>query len=688
MDLIDDEIIQLGINTHQQASILIRQAIAATTTHEKDKIINDLKLTWKTHSNCMQQVQMWNGTLNNVLSKLNQKEAQRTNEYIVLKRNTRFLKAIRKNKLPNFDLKEKIDKIKEVEADIVKQGQNVYYSGMELNEDNPYSCFKISEKDTDSQLMLDIKLKDLTFKRLESLAYALKKRSFTLDDSEDLSLTVSEKFGNLYGMINEYEDLKKENQELKEEELLNINNPLIKRRNTSLISTSLLTDIVLALQTELYNQHFVGNSLLMKPNYNNSEIDFPAFCKNLNQNNENTPMLINNSTKKAQSDELNFLKKEFSTNINSETINDIVIAQTPLEKLNTYHQIIYEQELTIKHIIDEISPLRLVKHANSDLLVTQEREHRLWIMNDKFLDQIKDIQDHIEEAYQYSRKVYSTILHLLDQKRLFGISHGELIFKYQSLRDTNMQLLDILDNNENICNSLSHTINAFGFSMMFSNPDNVNIINSFFKNAITKIENERNEIQRLNSPRQPKEEEDECDNLMKMHKNMMKRNLLFSKGKKQRRLLNSQDKISRSGSFSNANGRKVQFEKPNPISNTSKAHILNYLSKVNEIMDSIKGERNDYHSEISGKLHFSLGELRYDFYNLIRDMENSMRNSFSTIKISNDNVLRIQKMDVEIDSNMEQKQDHEAQTEDESTGKVKPPTKEKTKSNNGRKIKK
>lgn len=658
MDIIDDEIVNLGTISQRQAARLILQSISAPTTTEKDKLIHEAKEAYKTHMQCMDQVNSWNQAMAETLAAFEEKVSIRTNEFRTLSTNTAFQKELRKHAPTENDRLKAITAVKDIEAEIQKLG--------------PLASQSVVDDITETNFFSMLKLRDITFKRLEELSYSMKKRSFIVDESEDVSLQITNEYGSLQGLLDIHEKLSQENQVLRSEELSLMSDSLVKRRSTSLISLSWLSNIILSLQTELSAQKQVGSTLLIQPEStkspNEMSLDdlFPA-----NQ-------------------EITFSKSEFPTIIDQETIEKLVNSTTTDEKIESLKEIIKLQEQMIDHLYEELEPLRLIKYQDNEAFLTQERENRLWALNDKFQNQIFELQEKITMSNEESSNLYRNIMMMINQRKYYGELESEIIHHCKSLLNDDAFLHGIVSQNEQVCQSLSSISKAYGLSLMNNqNEDMDNYLKSEFKDILGSYVDTAYESSRVPSPHNEEEESEQ----MKMMKHMRKRSLLFNKekkglSKKGRRHTTFDKKIVAETSRTQTDRTSTITLSHNPIEKASRSQLFNYLSLIADIDSSIKGPQTAYHHDISGRLHLILGDLRSNVYVNMHDSEELIRRQLNAISISSDQILRIPKVDIETTADTEPKFDMEVQTEEEEKkGKVKPPAKDKTKAT-GRKLKK
>ena len=657
MEMLDEDIIQAGLSAERQASSLVRQAISASTTHEKNKLIAQLKQVWRLQESCAQQLFQSNAAMRENLAKLEEKEAAKTDLYETLCRNTAFLESYERNPPNEEDKEEKVRQISDIEADIQRVGT---LSAPEL-------LRKAAEANDPRQL----KLLDLKFKRLEELSYNLKKRSFVVDESEDLSLMVSEEFGSLHGLIETHERLLEENKRLKSEEEVFVDDSLVKRRKLKTIAGPLLTEMVVTLQHELQMQRSVGQAFPVPISDEGGDTDFDAFLGGTNGR------------------DFEFAKNEFSTTMKIENVATLMSATDPQVQLNALSEVVVEQEQTIAKLRDELDQLRAKVYTPDESdRDTQWEQRRHWQIYDKFQKQMHQLQEQITQTNDEARKIYDQIQHTIYQRKCLGENLGDWLHKYKALVNDEVYLMELASRNTEIVRSLSAIAFAFGLLLMNRNEEDNEAFNAYLKTGCAMIPSASTDS--LHTPRPPSpppekpgEEEEDDSNLNRMEmikKSFRKRSQTLNIARRPRR--NHTGKSEHSEEPTLTEQQPKEPEASNPIFKASRVQLLDFISKAFDIRSVIEPERSMYHREVLGKLHFSLGHLRSMFYQDLHTFESEMRGSIAKVAKCSDIILRVPKAAIATEANTEPRADSEGQTEEEEKGKGKgkkpqPPSKAK-----------
>lgn len=684
MEELDDDIIQLGIDAQQQSLSLVHKAISATTTHEKDKIIEEMRHTWRLQENCAQQLNHCNSSMIQLLSRLEVKEKNSLNLYQTLETNTSFL-SFYETHPPSIEVKDKmIRDIQNIEDDIQKIGPV----------SSPNLLSQVSSLQKDFGLL---KMRDLTFKRLEELAYTLKKRSFVVDDSEDLSLTVASEYGDLHGLLLKYDELMKENIQLKKEEIAFLNDKIVKRRNLSKLSPSTLTNLAIELQNMLQTQKSLGEAFLIKSSsiLNEDGIQRKSFDEACHV-----------------SSDIKFTRPEFSTTIQQDTVKIIVEAEDPELQLEVLTDIVQQQRQTIDKLISELEPLR-AKNYREIVQTTSQREERFWELQDKFQRQINEIQERIDKTTKECFDLHKNILMVTNQHSFYGQVLGEWMHLYKDLIADETFLETLESSNIQICNSLSSSSFAFGLNGMFKESESNQNFSEYLKDAIkSKQSQQPNETpgQFKIQPPPPLEvsenrrslenfdqistsssqnflqtiaqDHDPSNNpLMKMHRTSKTRGKGLAPRRKKSVIPQHGLPLLPSENQS-VNGDDAKNKKPkNPIEKASKDQLLNYLALTYDILSKISDNPTSFHVDISGKQHYALSTLRNTFFEETKFFEADMRSTLSTLSVASDIILRKPKADEEVFADTQPITETEVQTEEEQKGKgkgkSKPPPKKK-----------
>lgn len=648
MEMLDDDIIQAGLSAERQASSLVRQAISASTTHEKNKLIAELKQVWRLQESCAQQLYQSNAAMRENLAKLEDKGSAKTTLYETLCRNTAFLENYERNPPGNGEREEKITQIRDIEADIQRVGT---LSAPEL-------LRKAAEANDPRQL----KLLDLKFKRLEELSYNLKKRSFVVDESEDLSLMVSEEFGSLHGLIETHEQLLEENQRLKREEEVFVDDSLVKRRKLKTISGGLLTEMVVTLQHELQMQRDVGKTFPVPAQDDGGHTDFDEFLGGTNGRG------------------FEFAKNEFSTTMKIENVATLMSATDPQVQLNALSEVVVEQKQTISKLKDELAQLRAKVYTPDETDAdAQWEQKRHWQIYDKFQRQMSQLQEQITATNDEARKVYEQIQQTIYERKCLGENLGDWLHKYKALVNDEVYLMGLAAQNTEIVRSLSSVSFALGVMLMNNNEEDRAALNAYLRASPAMVPSASSDSLHMPAPpptgsdKAGDEEEDEAGlNRMEMiKKSFRKRSQTLVPPRRPRRIHAGRNEHSEEPSMSEPQVHEI--EPNNPIYKASRVQLLDFISKAFDIRSVIEPKESMFHADVLGKLHYSLGNLRSMFYQDLHAFEEEMRAVIAKVEKCSDIILRVPKADVATEANTEPRADNNAQTEEEEKGKGKKP---------------
>ena len=602
MDSIDD-IIENGLEAVDNVSNLVRQAITAATTHEKDKIIRELKRVWLIEQNAAEVVKQNNEEKLEMLEKLQQKEMAIKQEYDTFYTNTSFLYQLeRSNPVPKTDLAKAIKKIEKSITPIkTLSSPNALNELMELP----------PEKD-----IFNLKTRDLLFTRLEELVYALKKRILIVEDSTNASISVIEQFGTVSGLINTHNELLEENQVLKEEESQYLNDAMAKRRNLTQISPSLLTNFSVVMQSELDALRTYGENLCVPMELNDDFPGFDTFCKVPN--------------------EIAFYKTDFGTNIDPELVEKIENSETPEEKLELLRQIMLEQMQSVDRLLNELTPLRKTTYCTQP--DSKERLERLWALHDKFSAQILELTQNIENNNKEVRDLNFSILRTIKQRRYIEEQFCSILKMLLPLIDETTALSCVTNKNKTIMMSIAKICYNFALALINTKSDNFTQTKELLLSRIPPPPPVIKVVEPPPPPpvEEPEEEKNHLDDPRKFF--MIKPTM--PKKPKPRRTLTPAD-------VQTIPKEEVVKERPNPIQGASPVELLDYMALAHDITMNVTPIEPLFHPTISGSLHDCLTQLR-DAHKSGTDYFNGqMRNYIQILQRCSENILRVPKIDVE-----------------------------------------
>lgn len=596
-----DDIIMNGLDAADSISVIIKQAIDASTTHEKDKLIKELKRVWTIQQNAMDAVNNSNKKKQEILYKLQEKEASKTKEYDTFYTNTSFLHQLeRSNPMSKAEIAEEIKKIeKDISPIKPLSSPNALNEVMELP----------PEKD-----IYNLKTRDLLFSRLEELTYALKKRILVVEDSTNASIAVIDSFGTVSGLINAHNELLEENKILKEEESKYLNDAMAKRRNLTTIAPALLTNISVAMQSQLDALRTYGKDLSVPMEIDDNFPPLDSLCQ--------VP------------DSLSFTRSDFGTNIDQELVDAIETVKTPEEKLKLLRSIMMVQYNSIQKLLNELEPLRKTSYCTNPESV--ERLERLWAMNDKFSAQILELATNIEKINDEVKDLNMSILRSIKQRRYIDEQFCSILKMMLPLIDETKALSAVTSKNRTIMNNVSKMCYNFALALLNTTSDNYNLTKDLI---LSRIPPQQPVIKVVEPPpvveETPDEEKPHTDDPRKFF--MLKPTTLKKPSKPRRQMTPAEIQET---------PKRTIVELPNPIKDAPRVQLLDYIALAHDITMSVERSEPLFHPTISGSLHDCLSQLANDVKDCTEDNRREMSEKIAKIQ-RGEAILRVPKVDIE-----------------------------------------
>jgi hypothetical protein len=625
---LDDDILKSGSEAWRQAILLVTQAISTPTTHDKNLLIQRLATSYQVGSACAEHLSICIESMRDYLGKVTRKETTSIGAYSVLTTNTAFLSELDQTR-DKSSVESQIEQIALIEEEI-----RTYHPLESPDLLDRYS------RPSEPPVVRGIRIQDLMFKRLEEFVTALKKRSLIFDDSDDLILHVTENYGNIAGLLELYRGLQAENVGLRNEELVFEDDSIAKRRLLS-ITTSQLAKLVFLLQKELKMQHSVGASMTTKPEYGDGVLDFDEICH-------------------PESNSLDFLRVEFPTTADSESVEQILTTESPAEKLALLRKLVLEHEVTNQKMTDTINSLRKNEYS-STIPPVSEREHRLWALHQKFSSQIVDLMQKIDDSYTEIDDRYRNLLLALQSNDHSGNSAGGHYHRLIALEDSHIYVRNLLSQNRTLSSNLADLSFLFGQTLLhgaeagleahlkrtaplFSRPPSERPVQ-----PPPKADDEPPHAPRLLRPGQPD-----------------------PRGGKRRR---------KPGHIREIGASESQLFKPNPIDGAARSHLADFLALAHNLRGQARGETpSEYYAVILESMRSTLTALMENLGAEIREVQAEMQAGIERAGLGSTAVLRRPKADIEIQVGLQSLTEIETLTEElegkgKGKGKAKAPPK-------------
>ncbi|OHT13921.1 hypothetical protein TRFO_15816 [Tritrichomonas foetus] len=226
-------------------STLFNRATCSSSNREKNQLLTQLRNISIDHIAKYEKVLAQNSIRSNELASLKknytelQKKLDKTKEQL-------NLNSILTKRGIKSDKNRIISIIQKVEEELKSM------ETLERPELLEYSINKSMNEDLKPILLWDIEMQ-----RYEELIYYLQKRIISVEENQECSESIMEEFGSVFGLIDEYKTLSIENQKLKKEEIIFLNDPLVRRRNSSSITPLAARNMITLFQKELESQNSI-----------------------------------------------------------------------------------------------------------------------------------------------------------------------------------------------------------------------------------------------------------------------------------------------------------------------------------------------------------------------------------------------------------------------------------------------
>lgn len=608
-----DEIIENGLLAADNIMNLLKTAMNSSTTHEKDKLIHQIKKLYNVENESMAAVEANNEQKSKILEQLQKKVDAVTEQYNTFDTNTSFIHELARDP-PNMK-SELIEQIHEVEQAIIEIKPLA----------SPKSLAQVTQLSPEQDLF-QLKTRDLLFTRLEELTYALKKRILVVEDSTNSSIAVIEKYGNVSGLINHHNQLLEENEILKYEESYFLYDAMAKRRNLNAISPTLLTNISMVMQDELTELMNYGYNLVKPVHLETNFAPFDEVCD------------IPRSIEYNQTD--------FGTNIDQELINLVVQETNPPRLLQLMRYVIDQQQTTINKLLYELEPLRSANYKDTSENI--ERLQKLWTVNERFSNQIREISDSIENTNNEIRKLNYTIKRLIKQRGYYDEMFCDTQKKLVPLTNETIALTEINNKNKEIFRTLGNICYNFGLSLLNTDSQNYSSLKDLILDRIPPPPPVHKVVEPPPPPPPVEEEPEKPANSQHPddpRKFFMIKPTMSKRPPIRRKTLPTAE--TSQSSLTSSLKELPERKKPLSITNSDRVELLDYIALTHEITQSVERKEPIFHGELNKNLQECLDSLRSNLTSAKAEFVEEIMTRINSIKECSHAILCRPKTDVE-----------------------------------------
>jgi hypothetical protein len=254
---------------------------------------------------------------------------------------------------------------------------------------------------------------DLTARRLEDLAYSLRKRMIAIDQSQSAAKHMKGQYRTIGDLIHTYKVRLAENEVLKSQEFAMAADAIIKRRRLARASNEVAGNLAVLLQSQLDSNYEILR--WVAPHDKSLVLGGPDSFDDV------TP----DSKFAFRPDQ--FMKGEFENVSNQDWVQSLC-GPSPLEKkVSALKSVIREVQNSFKAIDDEMEAARKLRHAPSKA-AAHTQTGKLWGIADQLFDEIAQQQDAVEVSIEGEHALYHEIHQVVEEYRSC-IRHWMIVYK-------------------------------------------------------------------------------------------------------------------------------------------------------------------------------------------------------------------------------------------------------------------
>jgi len=347
---------------------------------------------------------------------------------------------------------------------------------------NPHTINRLS-KSKESSFVQFMRIIELNFQRFEESVYALQKRSFIIEQNQEFNVIVSQEFGSLTGLVDNYQRLNKENILLKQKEMEISGDVFSKRRNLKELPLQTIREIILFYQNELMTieriqrlsskpetKNILKKNMTLGKSFNSilcNILDFDDFCRDINFSMKPNPPRSPNAEKSLTHSSLNF--SELSIEDARTSIQfDCQVAQEDMKKLTLSLNEFWMQDVQI-----EENPVNTLA--------------RLETIKTQLLNKIRDAQIQLEHKNKENSKLYDQLHSMSNEKSYFSLEYHQMYQPYSRLHHSHCQLTKLFYQNDSISKSIFAISSSFGTDLFENFSGRYQLIRDFLSGSVTKM---------------------------------------------------------------------------------------------------------------------------------------------------------------------------------------------------------
>ena len=623
---------------------LLDKAVISASLKDKDDLIKQIRKLWEPHNQGFENVQKLNATKGSELVSIREQLKKSMETRDLLRTNTSFASCVDdvRRRHPKQTL---ISDIQAIEGEI------------ETHFEVPFPN-KLQEarriEDEDKQLFA---LLDLYLHRREELAYAIRKRLLLVEQSQDSTEEVHRDFGNVPHLVEKFSQHEAENQRLRDEEKVFINNAISKRRNFGALSPFCARELAVAFG-EMFGKERNVSARLEGAEHDESSFDIEQL---LGDNGFTTrPM--------------EYDQNEYANTTEPDTITALVESNDPNTKVNAYGRMIHSTEAQIEKLIGEVQAAKGTTVYPPE--GARSRIGRLIESNDQLLDQVSQLNTEIDEKQELVKEKAKEFATAIKERESAFLGMLYRLDHLKQLSKSHVILEDHASLNKDIVSTLYHIVCAMGKDLAerSTESDLCSHIQSRFLSVIAELRAE-DEAKALaaRQPTPPKKED------------TGPRHLTVAEMQQQLQQRKKRRPVSRRRTGSNAKTGPLEVDtdtaKQTQVvpdhdfllsSERPRFEVLHGLAVASEAAGYLVGVDNRFGKYLSALMKPCREILHRTSGDILSSFENDFRSTLNELNILQNSILVKAKEDISVQTDPFTREDIVIQTDAEQPAKPKP----------------
>lgn len=502
-------------------NVLLNRAASSSSNREKNSLMCQIRALTNEHFQKADRLFANNAIKTKELEGLEKSYSDIQQQLELVKGRLSLLNLLKRRAM-NSDLTVQSDIIRTVEKDLLSYGTMERES---LVSDCADSEFSREEK--------IIMMHDIRMQRIEELIYMLQKRIISVEQNQECSEQIFDEFGSVFGLIDVFKSLQIENQKLKREESVFLDDAITRRRISTHISQLMARSMTVLLQRELKQESELlsrlGSQRDMFRSISHNKIPAQRSGKGSRISLERTRSVMSTGARAKPSPKGNTtvdavleLRPDFDSMCNDPDFvlsnkmtvmpsgrmdSAVVVDLSPQEAIEeTLKQIevAKDQEQKVMKELEEKRKFSLSPEKDSGTRVV-----RLVELNQRMMSQIATVQDELTAKNEEIERLMNKLTEVVSSRNYYSVK-GALVFPpFRNLLKDNNILKFWQAKNKGIITTLYSICCQIGYDLLDSRSVRDTPISSVLVPTIEEQEFEAMETQRRKEEERRKEKRSE-----------------------------------------------------------------------------------------------------------------------------------------------------------------------------------